>query len=980
MNWVGGARKRVKLQGEKRLQKEFFERKRLQPKLRNQFRGSSAVKNGAVSRDLLALQTVCRIQYSDQDLSKPVRKLDLDKFKSTVCGRKHNEVELPPSPNEMPSMISLFEQGCSSNTSGTYNRLPSFFSKSSSIRPRIMSGSEYDSSSSPPGQSHLSSGRWQGYDRPFSHKHMSSQDKISYNNKKIFDPFDGDFVRVSKNIRPVPDLLKSEKPFIKTHEPICDGSHPTKCDKKTSYKHTITPTQTQDNLQKMTLHPWVVEDFCATPLVRYEAGHKKAGRLPFPSGGAYKSLTDRGYVSEQSKTDPSHHHKFQCKIDGWSSDKGHDNIGLQSCGLLLDHARSTATRNNLQDDVYDGYIENRFRAFKPNKEMGERKKLGKSQEMFSFSKLEKSCFDMETRKSKTMRPSSPPSLARQNLVDIFNKRDMENTFSESLDFKRNDVIPKESYGSQILTDYDLILSSGTNGDRKSVDAFEVNSPQKADMLLSPCLPYLEEERSFKGDHRDPKTCIPSTESSTSSCNQAKHHNIQDDLSDFDWGSHGSSTVSPGNQATNKDRFRASRITEIFEEMRQLENESEDETHGLEDGNQTAAVTPTDKLQSERQEDAVDADTMSEEDQLVVNQVVQELVHNVVLQDAQTVTHTYSSRFAVPSKTITSAPWKSYKSIYAHTSARTEQGKLNMFRQEPMNCHNILYSQQVIASVDTSGPNNSVTNSGTPKSSKQVITRPPSPVNNWNKLDLISPVKTASLTQECIDSSAASSLDSRAMEGKLLLVCEGLTTPPKTDQANKAKSRRMTENVSQWTSVAWDEPILLEVPTGNITRDATPDHSLKGIHDENKYNKPKTPVKCSLSTATTPVTSMKFRKQMPHSSHLAEIFPKCDSCTQTDCTLTCDFATSPVIFPTSGKCEAGTQYDIEHDLVMLNDVDVAMEQGDSMDLMDCVAQMDVVLGDKQWTITDTILDTGSQTDNVPKYSLRSRKKSSFPDIV
>ncbi len=126
--------------------------------------------------------------------------------------------------------------------------------------------------------------------------------------------------------------------------------------------------------------------------------------------------------------------------------------------------------------------------------------------------------------------------------------------------------------------------------------------------------------------------------------------------------------------------------------------------------------------------------------------------------------------------------------------------------------------------------------------------------------------------------------------------------------------------------------------------------------------------------------------MPHSSDLAEMFPRnsdkkaCDTCTQTDCTLTCDFATSPVIFPTSGKCEAGTQYDIEHDLVMVDDVEMTMEQGDSMELMDCVAQMDVVLGDKQWTISDTTLDTGSQTDGVPKYSLRSRKKSSFPDVV
>ncbi|XP_046561144.1 uncharacterized protein LOC124270157 isoform X2 [Haliotis rubra] len=836
---------------------------------------------------------------------------------------------------------------------------------------------------------------------------MSSQHKISYSNKKSLDPFDEDFVRVSKNVRPAPDLFKSEKPFIKTYESKCDRSHPTKYDKKTSYKHTIASTQNQNTLHKMTLDPTVVEDFCATPLVRYDTGQKKAGRLAFPGGDAYKSLTDRCYVSEQSKTTSSHRHKFQCKDDGWSSDKGHGNLGLQSCGLSLDPDRSTAAGNSLQDDVYDGYIENRFKDFKPNKEMKEKGKLRKRQEMFSFSKLEKSCFDMESRKSQTMRPSSPPSLARQNLLDLFKKRDMKNTFSQCLDLKRNDIIPRESYGSQILTDYDLILSSGANGDRKTVNTCEVSSPQKAEVLLSPSLPYLEEERSFKGDHRDPKPSIPSTESSTSSCSQVKHYSvqgnpstesspysysqakhyiIQDELSDFDWESHGSSTVSAGNQATNKDRFKASRINEIFEEMKQLENESEDETHGHQDANQYTAVTPTDILRSKRQEDAVEADSMSE-DQLVVSQVLQELVHKVVLQDSQTVTHTYSSRFALPSKAITSAPWKSFKSIYAHKSARTEQGSLYMLRQAPMNCHDISSSQKVIALVGTSGQNQSVKNSGTPQSSKQVITCVLSPVNNWNKLDLISPVKTSSLTQECINSSATSSLQPSSMEGKLLSVYEGLITPPKTAQANKPRSGGIIDKGSQETPVTWNKPILLEIPTGDVTRDGTPDHSLKGIHVENKNGKPETPVKGSLSSSTTPVAfSMKFRKQTPHSSDLAEMFPRnndketCDSCTQTDCTITCDFATSPVIFPTSGKCEAGTQYDIEHELVMLNDVEMTMEQGDSMELMDCVAQMDVVLGDKQWTISDTTLDTGSQTDDVPKYSLRSRKQSSFPDKV
>ncbi|XP_046341172.2 uncharacterized protein LOC124122049 isoform X1 [Haliotis rufescens] len=979
MNWVGGARKRVKLQGEKKLQKEFFERKRLQAKPWNQFRRSPAVKSGAVSRDLLALQTVSRIQYSDQDLCKPVRKLDLDKFKSTVCGRKHDEVELPPSPNEIPSMINLFEHGCSSNTTGTYKSLPTSSSKSSSFCPRNTSGSEYDTSSSSSALSHLSSARWQETDRHFPHKHMSSQHRISKSNGKILDPFEKDFVAFTKNIRPVPALLKSEKPFNKTHVSKSDRSHQTK-DDKISYKHSIAPTQKKDKLNKMTLDPWIIEDFKATPLVRYDTGVKKAARLAFHGGDTYESLKDRGYVSEQPKPTSSHRHKFQCKDNGLGSNKGHDNLSLQSCGLLLDHEKSTVHETSLHYDVYDGNIENRFRDFKPKTEVGEREKLRKNQEMFSFSNIERGSFDMDSRKSKNMRASSPPSPFRQHLVDLFNKRDMKYTFTECLDLKRNDISPREHYGLQILTDYDLILSSGTNGDRrKSVNTCKVRSPQKADVFLSPGLPYLEEERTFKGDHRDPKCPIPSPESSTSSCTQVKHTSVQDELSDFDWELHGSSTVSAGNQATNKDRFKASRISEIFEEMRQLENESL-EAQGREDGKQNTAVTPTDKLQSVRQEDArdIDEDAMSE-DQLVVSQVVQDLVHKVVLQDSQTITHNYTSRFAIPSRAITTAPWKNFKSVYADTSARTE----------PMKCHNIAFSQnakKVVAFVGTLGPEQSMKSSGTPQSSSVPSSSVPSPVNNWYKLDLISPIQTVVLTQECIKSSATPCQQPKTMEEKLLSVYEGLVTTPKTIHINKPKSTQKITKVNPETPVtsSWNRPRLMESSTGNVTRDGTLKHSLKE-NVENKDNNPETPVRVPLSSSATPAARMKYDKRIP-SAELAEMFPvnddekNCDSCTQTDCQLTCDFGTSPIIFPSSGKCDAATQYDIENDSMMLNDVEMSMEQGDSIELMDCVVLRDGVLGDKQWTISDTTLDTGSQTDDTPKYSLRSRKKSFSPHVA
>ncbi|XP_041379611.1 uncharacterized protein C12orf40-like [Gigantopelta aegis] len=113
MNWVGGARNRVKCQNERKAQKEFFERQKLgvnHSKLNPL--STPHLKRNSVSQDLLALQTISRAHSKTKadPAKRPVRKLDLEGFRSTVTGRKFKQVELPTSPQETPSMLDLMEK------------------------------------------------------------------------------------------------------------------------------------------------------------------------------------------------------------------------------------------------------------------------------------------------------------------------------------------------------------------------------------------------------------------------------------------------------------------------------------------------------------------------------------------------------------------------------------------------------------------------------------------------------------------------------------------------------------------------------------------------------------------------------------------------------------------------------------------------------------------------------------------------------
>ncbi|KAH3880849.1 uncharacterized protein LOC127865079 [Dreissena polymorpha] len=106
MNWMGGARNRVKFHDEKKAQQEFFDRQRLKT-----LTDHSKSQKKKHSQDLLALHTVGRVHSPfpvKQQNAKSIRKLDLEKFIS--CTRQIEDVDLGPCPpNTKSSKILLNE-------------------------------------------------------------------------------------------------------------------------------------------------------------------------------------------------------------------------------------------------------------------------------------------------------------------------------------------------------------------------------------------------------------------------------------------------------------------------------------------------------------------------------------------------------------------------------------------------------------------------------------------------------------------------------------------------------------------------------------------------------------------------------------------------------------------------------------------------------------------------------------------------------
>ncbi|XP_038597012.1 uncharacterized protein C12orf40 homolog [Tachyglossus aculeatus] len=104
MNWVGGSRTRIMFKQEKRKQKEYFEKKRLQSKAKS-MEISSPAKHSSVSLDLLNMYVVNQISTKKEKPVTVPMHVNLNKG-SKMPLRRYN-VELPMSPCFPPSKLCL---------------------------------------------------------------------------------------------------------------------------------------------------------------------------------------------------------------------------------------------------------------------------------------------------------------------------------------------------------------------------------------------------------------------------------------------------------------------------------------------------------------------------------------------------------------------------------------------------------------------------------------------------------------------------------------------------------------------------------------------------------------------------------------------------------------------------------------------------------------------------------------------------------
>ncbi|XP_072024955.1 regulator of DNA class I crossover intermediates 1-like [Amphiura filiformis] len=131
MNWVGGARSRIKMKDELTKQKEYFEKKRYQNKVSRLEKPASPSKKRklSLSTDLLSLQAASfsAKKFSTKDSSRPisqkkVTKVDLDHSRSSLLPfRRLDDVELPMSPGA-PSKLLLQEANSGMNEEAVSSR------------------------------------------------------------------------------------------------------------------------------------------------------------------------------------------------------------------------------------------------------------------------------------------------------------------------------------------------------------------------------------------------------------------------------------------------------------------------------------------------------------------------------------------------------------------------------------------------------------------------------------------------------------------------------------------------------------------------------------------------------------------------------------------------------------------------------------------------------------------------------------------
>ncbi|XP_066543144.1 regulator of DNA class I crossover intermediates 1 [Amia ocellicauda] len=107
MNWVGGCRNRAMFKNDVRKQKEFFEKKKLQKKMKLLGVLKSPQKDNAGSMDLLTMFVVNQISSKKENSSVPMKLTHVGKFKGAQPTVRR-DIQLPMSPGP-PSRLCLEE-------------------------------------------------------------------------------------------------------------------------------------------------------------------------------------------------------------------------------------------------------------------------------------------------------------------------------------------------------------------------------------------------------------------------------------------------------------------------------------------------------------------------------------------------------------------------------------------------------------------------------------------------------------------------------------------------------------------------------------------------------------------------------------------------------------------------------------------------------------------------------------------------------